>query len=84
MPKIKARLDIEGPIPVLVNPRLCDLCGGCIGICPADCIELDEHTLRITPGLCIKCGFCLPVCPVEALTWNEPASDGVKGGPDNG
>jgi ferredoxin len=74
MPKVKARLDIVADPPVLVNPRLCDLCGGCVGICPADCIEMDERSLRIIGPDCIKCGFCIPVCPVKALSWNEKPS----------
>jgi len=71
MSKIKARLDITAEVPILVNPRLCDQCGACVGICPADCINLDEYTLSINGPDCIKCGFCIPACPVEALTWNE-------------
>ncbi len=71
MSKIKARLDITAETPILVNPRLCDQCGACVGICPADCITLDEYTLGIVGPDCIKCGFCIPACPVEALSWNE-------------
>lgn len=71
MSKIKARLDITADLPILVNPRLCDQCGACVGICPADCITLDEYTLTVIGPDCIKCGFCIPACPVEALSWNE-------------
>lgn len=76
MSRTKARLDITADPPILVKARLCDLCGGCVGICPADCIILDEHSLRVDGPACIKCGFCIPACPVEALVWNEPGSNG--------
>ena len=69
--KIKARPDITADLPVLVNPRICDLCGACIGVCPPDCIEMTEHSLTVIGHACIKCGFCIPVCPLAALTWNE-------------
>lgn len=71
MSKIKARLDITADLPILVDHRLCDQCGACVGMCPADCITLNEFTLAITGADCIKCGFCIPACPVEALSWNE-------------
>ncbi len=79
MSKIKARLDITAEVPILVNPRLCDQCGACVGICPADCITLDEYTLEIIGPDCIKCGFCIPACPVEALTWNESSAGKSNG-----
>jgi len=77
MSKITARLDVAGDPPILVNQRVCDLCGGCVAVCPPDCIKLDERKLTIRGSDCIKCGFCIPVCPVEALSWNEsPSSNG--------
>ena len=57
--------------PILVAVEKCDLCGGCIGICPTDCIVLTEHNLMIVGSECIRCGLCLPACPVGALTWND-------------
>lgn len=74
MGKVKARLDITADPPILVDGRLCDHCGGCIGICPADCLTLDERSLNVIGSMCIKCGFCIPACPVSALAWNEPGS----------
>lgn len=71
MGKIHARLDIKADPPVVVNPRRCDLCGACVGVCPADCIVMDERSLSVIGSLCIKCGFCIPACPLGALAWNE-------------
>jgi NAD-dependent dihydropyrimidine dehydrogenase PreA subunit len=77
MSKIKARLDITADPPVLIDPRLCDQCGACIAICPANCLELDEFRLTIVGPDCIKCGFCIPACPVDALAWNEDSASGA-------
>lgn len=76
MTKLTARLDITADPPVLVNQNCCDLCGACVGVCPSDCIVMNEHTLRIIGMDCIKCGFCIPVCPLEALSWNEDNGNG--------
>jgi len=43
-----------------------------VGICPANCIKLEERGLEVIGPDCIKCGFCIPACPVEALQWNIP------------
>jgi len=82
--KIKARLDIAADPPILVRSRQCDLCGACVGICPANCIAMDERKLWVIGPECIKCGFCIPACPVEALTWNEGGIEGNGSGPLNG
>ena len=78
--KVKARLDITAEPPILIDEAGCDLCGGCVGVCPPDVIVMTERSLRIAPG-CIKCGLCIPVCPLGALGWNEagaaaPGGDG--------
>jgi ferredoxin len=70
MTRVKARLDIITEPPILVADELCDLCGGCVGVCPPDVIVMTERTLLIAEG-CIKCGLCIPVCPLGALSWNE-------------
>lgn len=57
--------------PVLVDLQKCDLCGGCIAVCPPNCIEMSERSLRIIGSECIRCGFCIPVCPLGALEMTE-------------
>jgi len=55
--------------PIEVAADKCDLCGSCVGVCPPDCIILNEHSLVVDGALCIRCGLCLTVCPVGALSW---------------
>lgn len=48
--------------------HLCTGCGGCVGICPKDALEMvstAEGTLapQIDESKCNECGLCLRVCP---------------------
>ncbi len=52
---------------IIIDHDLCDLCGTCVGVCPADCISMSDTTLDIDNDACIHCGFCIQVCPMEAL-----------------
>ncbi len=52
---------------VIIEHERCDLCGTCVSVCPADCIELTETKLIIDNSKCTSCGTCVPTCPFEAL-----------------
>jgi NAD-dependent dihydropyrimidine dehydrogenase PreA subunit len=41
--------------------------GGCVKVCPVDCIYEGDNMYFIHPDECIDCGICLSVCPVEAI-----------------
>ena len=56
---------------IKVDRNLCDLCGTCVGVCPADCINLDVHQLSVDDEECIKCKNCVIICPVRALKYEE-------------
>ena len=56
---------------IKVDRSLCDLCGTCVGVCPSDCINLDEHILSVDNEECIKCQKCVIICPVRALKYEE-------------
>ena len=56
---------------IKVDTNLCDLCGTCIGVCPADCISLNEHILSVDYEKCIECKKCVIICPVRALKYEE-------------
>jgi NADPH-dependent glutamate synthase beta subunit-like oxidoreductase len=50
----------------------CILCGGCVDVCPENCLEL----LRVSEGsmmmkdetICIRCGLCAERCPAHTIT----------------
>lgn len=52
---------------IFVDANVCDLCGTCIAVCPADCIELTEFDLLIDNIKCINCNACVKICPFAAL-----------------
>ena len=58
-------MKIKGP--VTIDTDRCDFCGTCVGVCPADAIELKEFTIRIDPERCTLCGFCEDICPLGVI-----------------
>ena len=41
--------------------------GGCVPVCPVDCIYEGPNMYYIHPTECISCGLCESVCPVDAI-----------------
>ena len=54
-----------------VNRSKCLYCGGCVGICPSNALELKEVILTVDEGKCTKCGICVKFCPVAAIRRGE-------------
>jgi digeranylgeranylglycerophospholipid reductase len=51
---------------VILNPRLCNYCGGCVSVCPVEALLLEETRLIISEA-CLDCGYCVTACPMGAL-----------------
>ncbi|UCE39226.1 MAG: 4Fe-4S binding protein [Thermoplasmata archaeon] len=49
----------------------CMLCGGCVAVCPADCITVYEAWLDLDNNKCTNCSACVKVCPVGAMSIPE-------------
>ncbi|MCF7920359.1 MAG: 4Fe-4S binding protein [Candidatus Cloacimonetes bacterium] len=47
--------------------ELCDICGTCVSVCPADAIIVEEFQVSIDNARCIECGKCRQVCPARAI-----------------
>ena len=45
----------------------CDYCSACITVCPVDCIEVRESSIKIDDDICIDCNLCVYICPIEVL-----------------
>ena len=45
----------------------CDYCGSCVAVCPPDCIELREASIKIIHEECIDCNLCVYICPIDVL-----------------
>ncbi len=54
-------------IMIEIESNKCDFCGCCVGVCPVDCIELNEAEINIDMEVCIDCKLCIYVCPIEVL-----------------
>ncbi len=54
-----------------VDKSRCCYCGGCVGVCPQDALELKETILFVDNDKCIGCGICIKFCPVDALSFKN-------------
>ncbi len=51
---------------IKINRDRCMYCGGCVGVCPANALTLNETMLTVSEA-CNDCGICVKFCPVGAL-----------------
>lgn len=51
-----------------INRELCDVCGTCVAVCPADAIIVAEFEVNIDKEKCIRCMNCVSVCPIKAIS----------------
>ena len=56
---------------LILNPRLCNYCGGCVSVCPEEALLLEETRLTISEA-CLDCGYCVSACPMGALRLETP------------
>ena len=49
--------------------------GGCVDVCPVDCIREGPLMYYIDPDECIACGLCETVCPVDAIRYIDEVPD---------
>ena len=54
---------------VIAEPCIDVKDGGCIDVCPMDCIHGTDadRMLYIDPEDCIDCAACVPACPANAI-----------------
>jgi len=50
-----------------VDRAKCMYCGGCVGVCPTNSLELMETALTVNEDTCTKCLICVRFCPVGAI-----------------
>ena len=63
------------PVNEIFDSKICSGCGLCQGICPIDCIKIDNGVGIVDDEKCVRCGLCYTVCPrtylpIEILNMN--------------
>ena len=61
---------LAGHVPRFLQDTCMD-CGGCVGICPHDSIDLFQGFIQIRAS-CTECDLCVRLCPVSALVSVDP------------
>ena len=51
---------------IVIDPALCETCGTCVGVCPADAVIIECDSIRIDSERCVSCLACVRICPVGA------------------
>lgn len=52
---------------LVVEGKVCTLCGVCVEACPSGALEMREGRLAYDPEVCISCGSCADACPEEVI-----------------
>ncbi len=76
---------------IMLDPALCILCGGCVDICPENCLrvvpaeDVDGMTavepsgaLILQEDRCIRCELCIERCPTGALSMTGWAEASIR------
>lgn len=56
----------------IIHQSLCAQCGGCVGVCPVDALDLVFGELRLNTATCTECNLCVALCPVDAIDPTKP------------
>ena len=71
--KVEGPSDPGSPVPtkkslhIESSGQLCIYCGACVGVCPLNCIYLDETRITFDERICTRCEICVKACPVGAI-----------------
>lgn len=55
-----------------VDVNLCEGCGTCVDVCPADVFEMEDGKAKAASADdCLDCGACVEECPTNAIGSEE-------------
>ncbi len=64
---------------IRIDGALCELCGICVGVCPADAVIIEGTVIRVDAERCIECLACVLICPVGASSsGNNPSTSDLR------
>jgi formate dehydrogenase (NADP+) beta subunit len=89
--RLEASRCLQCFLNIWLDVDLCILCGGCVDICPEDCIRIvpmeeiageqrsqPSSALILQEDRCIRCSLCIERCPTDALSmvdWSEASTE---------
>jgi len=76
--KAALRIDAKFPTPGVFEPRICNQCGTCASVCPAEAITEKDGVYIIDPEECTGCGECIEACPAGAMFLHEDSTVPIK------
>ena len=68
---LKSEYITTSPEKAYVIADLCNSCGACAPVCPANAILMQDGKAKIDPFQCSGCGACIPICPQEAIDFKN-------------
>ena len=51
-----------------------ETCSRCLDVCPANCIDIHNQSVRIDDEACLQCGLCVAACPTETFNTRRHTS----------
>ena len=51
-----------------------EACSRCLDVCPANCIDIHNQSVRIDDEVCLQCGLCVAACPTETFNTRRHTS----------
>ena len=51
-----------------------EACSRCLDVCPANCIDIHNQSVRIDDEACLQCGLCVAACPTETFNTRRHTS----------
>jgi heterodisulfide reductase subunit A len=74
---LKSDYVTTSPEKAFVIADLCNGCGACVPVCPANAISMQDGKANIDPFQCTGCGACIPMCPQEAIDFKNTTTKQV-------
>ena len=65
-------------VTTTIDSELCNGCGLCVSVCPADTIEIIDGKAQVTGKRSIACGHCAAICPTKAIRVGDIDPDSLN------
>ena len=66
-----------------IRENRCDYCAACVTVCPPDCIEVRESSIKIIEEECIDCDLCREEAPKNFTRQEDEGYSYVYKQPEN-